>query len=136
MNEPVYHVPVLLQEVLDGLNICPDGVYVDCTFGGGGHARELLKRLDGQGRLVVFDQDADARQNVPDDPRITFVPHNFRHLQRFLRLHKVQEADGILADLGVSSHQFDDAGHLLLQMPEGRTVQFERPDTASAPVVQ
>ena len=109
MSEPVYHVPVLLREAVDGLNIRPDGIYVDCTFGGGGHAREILKRLSDKGQLVVFDQDADARQNVPDDSRVQFVPHNFRHLQRFLRLQKITEADGILADLGVSSHQFDDA---------------------------
>lgn len=110
MSEPVYHVPVLLQEVMDGLNIRPQGVYVDCTFGGGGHAKELLKRLDKPGRLIVFDQDADAGKNVPDDSRITFVPHNFRYIQRFLRLHKIMEVDGIIADLGVSSHQFDEAG--------------------------
>jgi len=110
MSEPVYHVPVLLQEVIDGLNIHPSGVYVDCTFGGGGHSLEILKRLDAEGRLVVFDQDADARKNVPDnDDRIIFVQHNFRHLQRFCRLHKITQVDGILADLGVSSHQFDTA---------------------------
>ena len=109
MSEPVYHVPVLLQEVIDGLNIRPQGVYVDCTFGGGGHSKEILKRLNGQGRLIVFDQDADAKENVPDDDRVTFVPHNFRHLQRFLRLHKATAVDGIIADLGVSSHQFDEA---------------------------
>jgi 16S rRNA (cytosine1402-N4)-methyltransferase len=108
MSEPVYHVPVLLQEVMDGLNIQPDGVYVDCTFGGGGHSREILKRLGVAGRLVAFDQDADARQQAPDDERLTFVPHNFRHLQRFLRLHKIVQANGIMADLGVSSHQFDE----------------------------
>ncbi|MBC7849444.1 MAG: 16S rRNA (cytosine(1402)-N(4))-methyltransferase RsmH [Chitinophagaceae bacterium] len=109
MSEPVYHVPVLLQEVLDGLNIRPDGVYVDCTFGGGGHSAEILKRLDKSGRLIVFDQDADAIANVPEDERVTFVAHNFRHIQRFLRLHKVVAVDGLLADLGVSSHQFDAA---------------------------
>ncbi|WP_207514459.1 16S rRNA (cytosine(1402)-N(4))-methyltransferase RsmH [Longitalea luteola] len=109
MSEPVYHVPVLLQEVIDGLNIRPDGVYVDCTFGGGGHSLEILKHLNTEGRMVVFDQDADARKNVPDDDRIIFVPHNFRHLQRFCRLHKITQVDGILADLGVSSHQFDTA---------------------------
>lgn len=109
MSEPVYHVPVLLHEVIDGLNIRPDGVYVDCTFGGGGHSLEILKLLNAEGRMVVFDQDADARKNVPDDYRIIFVPHNFRHLQRFCRLHKVTQVDGILADLGVSSHQFDTA---------------------------
>lgn len=109
MSEPVYHVPVLLQEVIDGLNIRPNGVYVDCTFGGGGHSLEILKKLDAEGKLVVFDQDADARKNVPDDDRVIFVQHNFRHLQRFLRLHKINQVDGILADLGVSSHQFDTA---------------------------
>jgi 16S rRNA (cytosine1402-N4)-methyltransferase len=109
MSEPVYHVPVLLQEVIDGLSIRPSGVYVDCTFGGGGHSLEILKLLDAEGRLVVFDQDADARNNVPDDDRVIFVQHNFRHLQRFLRLHKITQVDGILADLGVSSHQFDTA---------------------------
>lgn len=109
MSEPVYHVPVLLQEVIDGLNIRPNGVYVDCTFGGGGHSLEILKKLDAEGQLVVFDQDADARKNVPDDDRVIFVQHNFRHLQRFLRLHKINQVDGILADLGVSSHQFDTA---------------------------
>jgi 16S rRNA (cytosine1402-N4)-methyltransferase len=109
MSEPVYHVPVLLQEVIEGLAIEPDGTYVDCTFGGGGHSREILKHLNAAGRLVVFDQDADARKNVPDDDRILFVQHNFRHLQRFCRLHKVNQVNGILADLGVSSHQFDTA---------------------------
>jgi 16S rRNA (cytosine1402-N4)-methyltransferase len=109
MSEPVYHVPVLLQEVIDGLHIRPDGVYVDCTFGGGGHSLEILKQLNADGRMVVFDQDADARKNVPADDRIIFVPHNFRHLQRFCRLHKITQVDGILADLGVSSHQFDTA---------------------------
>jgi len=109
MSEPVYHVPVLLQEVIEGLNIRPQGVYVDCTFGGGGHSKEILARLDEQGKLIVFDQDADARKNVPEDERVIFVPHNFRHLQRLLRLHKANVVDGILADLGVSSHQFDEA---------------------------
>lgn len=104
-----YHVPVLLQEVLEGLNIDPNGTYVDCTFGGGGHSREILRQLGDNGRLIAFDQDADARRNLPDDPRVTFVPHNFRHLQRFLRLHNAIPIDGILADLGVSSHQFDEA---------------------------
>jgi 16S rRNA (cytosine1402-N4)-methyltransferase len=109
LPHPDYHVPVLLHESLDALAIKPDGVYVDCTFGGGGHSREILKRLNENGRLAAFDQDADARQNVPDDPRLTFIPHNFRHLQRFLRLHRIGPVDGILADLGVSSHQFDEA---------------------------
>jgi 16S rRNA (cytosine1402-N4)-methyltransferase len=110
MAEQQYHVPVLLEEVISGLSIRPSGVYVDCTFGGGGHAKEILKHLDEDGRLIAFDQDADAKQNLPDDQRVTFVPHNFRHLQRFLRLHKVLSVDGIMADLGVSSYQFDEAG--------------------------
>jgi 16S rRNA (cytosine1402-N4)-methyltransferase len=104
-----YHIPVLLQEAIDGLNIKPDGVYVDCTFGGGGHSRALLQHLNENGTLVAFDQDEDARKNLPDDKRVIFVPQNFRHLQRFLRLHKITQVDGILADLGVSSHQFDEA---------------------------
>lgn len=110
MSESVYHVPVLLKETVDGLNIHPQGIYVDCTFGGGGHSKEILKRLNEDGRLIAFDQDADARHNMPNDSRVLFVPHNFRHLQRFLRLHKIAEVDGILADLGVSSHQFDEPG--------------------------
>jgi 16S rRNA (cytosine1402-N4)-methyltransferase len=108
-DSPIYHVPVLLHEVLDGLNIRQSGVYVDCTFGGGGHSKEILKKLDEYGKLVAFDQDEEAKQNLPDDPRALFVQSNFRHLQRFLRLHKITQVDGILADLGVSSHQFDEA---------------------------
>jgi 16S rRNA (cytosine1402-N4)-methyltransferase len=104
-----YHVPVLLHEAIDGLAIKPDGVYVDCTFGGGGHARAILQKLGPQGRLIAFDQDADAQRNLPADDRLLFIPQNFRHLQRFLRLHQVTAVDGILADLGVSSHQFDEA---------------------------
>jgi 16S rRNA (cytosine1402-N4)-methyltransferase len=105
-----YHTPVLLHETIAGLNIQPAGLYVDCTFGGGGHSRAILEKLGKEGRLVVFDQDEDARKNLPDDARVLFVPHNFRHIQRFLRLHQIQSVDGILADLGVSSHQFDEAG--------------------------
>ena len=104
-----YHVPVLLNETIDGLNIKPAGIYVDCTFGGGGHSRAILERLNENGRLVAFDQDDDARKNLPADDRVLFVPQNFRHLQRFLRLHKITAVDGIMADLGVSSHQFDEA---------------------------
>lgn len=104
-----YHVPVLLQEAVDGLQVQPQGVYVDCTFGGGGHSRAILSRLGPSGRLIAFDQDPDARKNLPEDARITFVPHNFRHLTRFLKLHGILQVDGILADLGVSSHQFDAA---------------------------
>lgn len=105
-----YHVPVLLNEVINGLHIQPDGMYVDCTFGGGGHAKAILSRLSAKGKLIAFDQDDDARKNLPDDDRVVFVPHNFRHLQRFLRLHHIIAVDGIMADLGVSSHQFDEAG--------------------------
>ena len=104
-----YHTPVLLQECIDGLDIWPGGIYVDCTFGGGGHSKAILEQLNENGRLIVFDQDEDARRNLPDDERVIFVPQNFRHLQRFLRLHKAAKVDGILADLGVSSHQFDEA---------------------------
>jgi len=108
-SSPGYHIPVLLRQSLDGLAIKPGGVYVDCTFGGGGHAKEILKRLNADGKLFAFDQDADAQKNLPADTRITFVPNNFRHLQRFMRLYKSTQVDGILADLGVSSHQFDEA---------------------------
>lgn len=108
MEESVYHVPVLLQEVVESLQVREDGVYVDATFGGGGHSKAILAKLGPSGRLIVFDQDAAAQQNVPDDDRILFVPHNFRHLQRMLRLNKVTQVDGLLADLGVSSHQFDE----------------------------
>ena len=107
--QQAYHVPVLLHEVIEGLQIVPSGVYVDCTFGGGGHSKKILEKLGRTGKLVVFDQDEDAKKNVPDDPRILFVPHNFRHLQRFLRFHKIVSANGILADLGVSSHQINEA---------------------------
>lgn len=104
-----YHIPVLLNEVVDGLNIQPGGVYVDCTFGGGGHSKAILEKLGPTGKLIAFDQDEAARQNLPADNRIIFVPQNFRHLQRFLRLHQLEKVDGLLADLGVSSHQFDEA---------------------------
>ena len=105
-----YHIPVLLIEVIENLNIKPNGVYVDCTFGGGGHAKAILQQLDESGKLIGFDQDVDAKQNILDDGRMLFVPHNFRHLQKFLRLNGISEVDGVLADLGVSSHQFDEAG--------------------------
>lgn len=105
----VYHVPVMLNEVLAGLQIQPEGVYVDCTFGGGGHSSAILKMLNAKGKLFAFDQDLDAKRNLPDDERIVFVPQNFRHLQRFLRLNNVTAVNGIIADLGVSSHQFDES---------------------------
>ena len=108
--EQSYHTPVLLQETIEALNIHSNGIYVDCTFGGGGHAKAILEKLGDDGKLVAFDQDEDARINVPKDPRIIFVPHNFRHLHRFVKLHNMNAVDGIFADLGVSSHQFDEAG--------------------------
>ena len=102
-----YHNPVLLKETVDGLNIKPDGVYVDVTFGGGGHSREIIKRLGPNGKLFAFDQDEDAQANVIDDPRFMLIPENFRFIKRYLRFYGIKEVDGILADLGVSSHQFD-----------------------------
>ncbi len=108
MEKSEYHVPVLLHESIDGLALDPNGVYVDVTFGGGGHSREILKRLD-KGKLFAFDQDPDAQANVPDDERFTLIPQNFRYMQNFLRMYGVLEVNGILADLGVSSHQFNEA---------------------------
>ncbi len=105
---PAYHIPVLLSEAMDGLNIRANGVYVDCTFGGGGHSAEILSHLNKEGRLFGFDQDGDAKKNSLKDERFVFISNNFRHLQRFLRLNGVTKVDGILADLGVSSHQFDE----------------------------
>ncbi|MGJ1195445.1 16S rRNA (cytosine(1402)-N(4))-methyltransferase RsmH [Sphingobacterium spiritivorum] len=105
----VYHVPVMLKECIDALSIKPDGVYVDVTFGGGGHSREILKHLGPKGRLFAFDQDPDALENTIADERFTLIHQNFRFLKNNLRLNGVKEVDGILADLGVSSHQFDAA---------------------------
>src|SRR5687768_16433777 len=102
-----YHVPVMLQPCIDGLNIKPDGVYVDVTFGGGGHSKEILKHLGPKGRLIAFDQDPDAQANIPADERFIFIDQNFGFLKNNLRLKGFKEVDGILADLGVSSHQFD-----------------------------
>lgn len=107
MSNTEYHNPVLLKESVDGLNINPDGIYVDVTFGGGGHSREILSRLGEKGKLIAFDQDQDALKNSIDDPRFLLINENFRHIKRFLRFHNIREVDGILADLGVSSHQFD-----------------------------
>ena len=103
-----YHTPVLLKESVDGLEIKPGGVYVDVTFGGGGHSREILSRLGAQGHLYSFDQDEDAEQNIVSDERFTFVRSNFRYLKNWMRYYGVEEIDGLLADLGVSSHHFDD----------------------------
>lgn len=116
-----YHVPVLFQESIDALNIQEDGIYVDCTFGGGGHSKGILSKLGKSGKLIAFDQDADAVKNIPDnDERVLFVPHNFRHLQRFLKLHKITQVHGVLADLGVSSHQFDEG-------ERGFSIRFDGP---------
>lgn len=107
MTTMEYHNPVLLKEAVDGLNINPSGVYVDVTFGGGGHSKEILRRLDENGKLFAFDQDADALHNAIDDSRFTLIHENFRFVKRFLRFHGIKKVDGILADFGVSSHQFD-----------------------------
>ena len=107
MTKMEYHNPVLLKETVDGLNIKPDGVYVDVTFGGGGHSKEILNRLGEKGRLFAFDQDQDALENTLDDDRFTLIHENFRFVKRFLRFHGVKQVDGVLADFGVSSHQFD-----------------------------
>lgn len=104
-----YHQPVMLAECMDGLNIHPDGVYVDVTFGGGGHSRAILERLGDNGRLFAFDRDGDALANAIDDPRFCLIHENFKHLKNFLRLHGVRQIDGLLADLGISSHQIDAA---------------------------
>jgi len=110
MNEEItYHVPVLLKESVDGMNIQPGGTYVDVTFGGGGHSKEILSRLDKNGKLLGFDQDEDAEKNIVNDDRFIFVRSNFRYLHNFLRYHNIEGVDSILADLGVSSHHFDDS---------------------------
>jgi 16S rRNA (cytosine1402-N4)-methyltransferase len=106
----IYHDPVLLNACIEGLRINPSGTYVDVTFGGGGHSREILKHLGPDGKLFAFDQDNDAAANAPDDERFTLIPHNFKFLKNYLKLYKAIPIDGILADLGVSSHQFDEAG--------------------------
>lgn len=109
MSETVYHIPALLNECIDGLNIKPNGVYVDVTFGGGGHSRAIMENLDKNGHLYGFDQDQDAIANAIDDKRFTFVYSNFAYISNFLRYHKVKQVDGILADLGVSFHHFDES---------------------------
>ena len=108
-EEQTYHVPVLLNESIEGMNLQPEGIYVDVTFGGGGHSKEILRQGDESIRLFSFDQDEDAEQNIVDDKRFTFVRSNFRYLYNFLRYHGIESVDGILADLGVSSHHFDDS---------------------------
>jgi len=118
--ESDYHVPVLFQETIDALAIRPDGAYIDVTFGGGGHSRGILNQLGPSGKLMAFDQDEDASRNLPDDNRLLFVPHNFRHLHRFWRFHQWPPVDGVLADLGVSSFQFD-------QADRGFSIRFDGP---------
>lgn len=108
MMSEVYHRPVLLSESIEGLDIRPDGVYVDVTFGGGGHSREILSRLGENGKLFAFDQDEEAKQNEIQDDRFTLISANFRYIKRFLRAYGIRKVDGVLADLGVSSHQFDE----------------------------
>jgi 16S rRNA (cytosine1402-N4)-methyltransferase len=105
----IYHKPVLLEESIKGLNIKPEGIFVDLTFGGGGHALGILKKLGKKGKLLAFDQDTDARQNIIDDPRLTFINSNVRYLRNFLRYYEVEKIDGVMADLGISSHQIDKA---------------------------
>lgn len=109
MEEQTYHVPVLLKESVEGMNLQPEGIYVDVTFGGGGHSKEILRQGDSTIRLFSFDQDEDAERNIVDDDRFTFVRSNFRYLHNFLRYHDVEKVDAVLADLGVSSHHFDDS---------------------------
>jgi 16S rRNA (cytosine1402-N4)-methyltransferase len=117
-NQFEYHVPVLLAEATEALRVKPDGIYVDCTFGGGGHSKAILAQLGAKGKLYVFDQDESAKINLPQDARIEFVGHNFRHIGRMMRFYKVTGIDGILADLGVSSHQFDEGSR-------GFSIRFE-----------
>ena len=119
MEDRVYHIPVLLDQTIQGLSINPNGVYVDVTFGGGGHSIEILNRLD-QGRLLAFDQDPDALANVPENEKFTLIPQNFKHLKSYLKLEGVREIDGLLADLGVSSHQFDEGSRGFSLRFEGR----------------
>ncbi len=109
MQEPVYHIPALLNECIDGLNISPNGTYIDVTFGGGGHSRGIIERLGTKGKLFSFDQDSDAEKNIIDDKRFTFVKSNFRFLKNFMKYHNIEQVDGIIADLGVSFHHFDEA---------------------------
>ena len=119
MHNTAYHIPVMLEACLIGLNLDPDGIYLDLTFGGGGHSREILKKLD-KGHLYGFDQDPDAEKNAPDDENFTFVMANFRDLRRYLKIYGVEKVDGILADLGVSSHQIDEPSRGFSTRFEGR----------------
>ena len=129
-----YHIPILFNEAIERLSVKENGVYVDCTFGGGGHSKGILEKLGKHGKLIAFDQDEDARQNIPGDERVLFIPQNFRHLQRFLRLHKILQVDGVLADLGVSSFQFDTAERgfsTRFQGPMDMRMDTRQPSTAA-----
>ena len=108
-EDTTYHIPVLLHESIEGMNLQPGGIYVDVTFGGGGHSKEILRKMDSNARLYSFDQDEDEERNIVNDDRFTFIRSNFRYLYNFLRYHGIEQVDGILADLGVSSHHFDDS---------------------------
>jgi len=133
MKNLEYHNPVLLKETVDGLNIRPNGVYVDVTFGGGGHAREILSRLNEDGKLLAFDQDADAAENVIDDERFTLIPENFKFLKQFLRFYGHKKVDGVLGDFGVSSHQFDVAERGFSTRYDGRLdMRMNQSDKISA----
>ncbi|WP_394906793.1 16S rRNA (cytosine(1402)-N(4))-methyltransferase RsmH [uncultured Mesonia sp.] len=133
MSNYEYHKPVLLQQTVDGLAIDPSGTYVDVTFGGGGHSREILNRLNDQGRLFAFDQDADAQANALEDSRFTLIPENFRYIKRFLRFYGVKKVDGILGDFGVSSHQFNEAERGFSTRFEGRLdMRMNQNDSLSA----
>ncbi len=135
-SNPAYHIPVLLSEAMDGLNIRANGVYVDCTFGGGGHSAQILYHLNNDGRLFAFDQDGDAKRNSLPDERFVFVPHNFRHLSRFLRLNGIAAVDGILADLGVSSHQFDEATRgFSTRLDANLDMRMDRRQTLTAEII-
>ena len=133
MSNYEYHKPVLLHQTVDGLAIDPSGTYVDVTFGGGGHSKEILNRLNDQGRLFAFDQDADAQANALEDGRFTLIPENFRYIKRFLRFYGVKKVDGILGDFGVSSHQFNEAERGFSTRFDGRLdMRMNQNDSLSA----
>jgi 16S rRNA (cytosine1402-N4)-methyltransferase len=128
-----YHIPVLLHETVDALQIKPNGVYVDCTLGGGGHTNYLLQQLGKEGKLYCFDQDEDAKRNIPHDDRVVFIHSNFRYLQKMLRFHSVYQVDGIMADLGVSSHQFDEAARgFSIRFNAALDMRMDRRQTSTA----
>lgn len=135
MTESTYHIPVMLTQCTEGLSIDPNGIYVDVTFGGGGHSREILKYLD-KGHLYAFDQDVDAEANIPASENFTFIAANFRDLKKYLRLHGVKQVDGILADLGISSHQIDEPSRgFSTRFSGGLDMRMNQSDEVSAKVV-